>query len=245
MFNRFSSEAPSELETDKCSFSSINYWILPGVDWSPVGVLLLIHGKGGSRQSSLNQKHSLIQVVLHHCSFGTQRLWNQMPWVTNLRTNLSKACLVLTPEGILCTRNDCCSMVCSHTMAVCCTLKTNMFLFVLYFNFFPHFLGGSQFECSPYFTNRKKHSVCYLRTLCTICSYFSTSWSVDDSLLLWRFLSQQWKDLCYTLPAKKQLSFSCLFRSHSKSFRSTESYNSLIDGHLITWISSWVNAQDT
>ena len=72
--------------------------------------------------------------------------------------NLSKACLVfgagtltkchvLTPEGILCTRNNCCSMVCSHTMAVCCTLKTNMFLFVLYFNFFPHLeiLGGSQF----------------------------------------------------------------------------------------------------
>ena len=82
-----------------------------------------------------------------HCSLGTQRLWNQMPWVTNLRTNLSKACLVLTPEGIVCTRNDCCSMVCSHTMAVCCTLITNMFLFVLYFNFSPHLeiLGESQF----------------------------------------------------------------------------------------------------
>ena len=118
-----------------------------------VGVFLLNHGKGGFRQSSLNQKLSLIQGVLHHCSFGTQRLWNQMPWVTNLRTNLSKACLVLTPEGILCTRNDCCSMVCSHTMAVSCTLRTNMILFVLYFNFFPHLeiLGGSQFGYFNFF----------------------------------------------------------------------------------------------
>ena len=86
-------------------------------------------------------------VLTHHRSSGTLSLWNQIPWVMNLCTNLSKACLVfgagaltkchvLTPEGILCTRNNCCSMVCSHTMAVCCTLKTNMFLFVLYFNFF-------------------------------------------------------------------------------------------------------------
>ena len=62
---------------------------------------------------------------------------------------------MLTQEGILCTRNNCCSMVCSHTLAVCCTLKTNMFLFVMYFNFFPHF-RGSHFKCWTYFTYQKK-----------------------------------------------------------------------------------------
>ena len=46
---------------------------MPGVDWPPVGILLLNHGKGGSRQSSLQQKCSLIQGVLsHHRSSGTR-----------------------------------------------------------------------------------------------------------------------------------------------------------------------------
>ena len=50
---------------------SVNH--MPGVDWPPVGILLLNHGKGGSRHSSLHQKFSLIQGVLsHHCSSGTR-----------------------------------------------------------------------------------------------------------------------------------------------------------------------------
>ena len=91
---------------------------------------------------------------------------NKVNLVSCKETQALTKCHVLTPEGILCTRNDCCSMVCSHTMAVCCTLKTNMILFVLfffphleilggsqfgYFNFFPYlwFLGGSQLKKPP------------------------------------------------------------------------------------------------